>query len=178
MLNNSSENRTIVVIAHDIRSAHNVGSLFRTCEGLGINKLYLTGYTPYPKLNNDDRLPHEYNKIESQIDKTALGSQQLLSWDVSKNVKELISEYRNKGFEICALEQNNDSISLSQFKVPDKVVLILGNEVTGIEDSILEIVNYILEIPMKGKKESFNVVQAAAMTLFALKYHFFDTARQ
>jgi 23S rRNA (guanosine2251-2'-O)-methyltransferase len=160
--------RDIVLIAHNLRSTHNVGSLLRTAEGLGINKVYLTGYTPYPKNHNDSRLPHIATKIDKQIAKTALGAEKYLDWQHRDNIEDLIKELRKDGYNITALEQAPGSTKLPAFNPPQKIALIVGREVEGIEPEILELCDDILEIPMFGKKESFNVVQAAAMAL----YHF------
>lgn len=160
----------IVVIAHDIRSCYNVGSLLRTCEGLGIHELFLTGHTPYPKAENDERLPHEAAKVDRQIEKTALGAQDSQNWQHEQDITALLDRLRSEGYKICALEQEDGSIPINLFKPPDKVALILGNEVKGLEKKILSVADFILEIPMYGKKESFNVIQAAAMALYAFRF--------
>lgn len=162
--------REIVVIAHDIRSTHNVGSLFRTCEGIGVSKLYLTGYTPYPLEKNDSRLPHIANKVNSQIEKTALGSESTMRWTRHAEIKEVLDGLRREKFKIIALEQTENSILLNEFSPPDKIALILGNEVDGIQKEVIKLADYSVEIPMQGEKESFNVVQAAAMALYSLRY--------
>lgn len=163
-------NRRIILIAHNLRSCHNVGSLLRTAEGLGIAKVYLSGYTPFPKKAGDSRLPHLANKIDRQIHKTALGAEQLINWEHIEDTDSLLDALRKKGFAITALEQGPSTKPLPQFKTPDRVVLIVGNEVSGIEADVLASVDHVLEIPMLGKKESFNVVQAAAMALYHMRF--------
>jgi 23S rRNA (guanosine2251-2'-O)-methyltransferase len=160
----------VILIAHNLRSAHNIGSLLRTAEGLGVGKVYITGYSPYPQRENDERLPHLARKIDQQITKTALGAEHLIQWSHRKDIKRLIHELQNKKYKIAALEQAPDSLNLAEFVPPRRLALILGREVEGIEPEILESCDYILEIPMLGSKESFNVVQAAAMALFQLKF--------
>lgn len=160
----------IYLIAHNIRSTHNVGSIFRTSEGLGVNKLFLTGYSPYPRLENDNRLPHLATKISNAIDKTSLGSDKNIDWRHEDDILELIKNLKNLEFRVVALEQTKKSIDLSTYKTPAKIALILGNEVTGIEQEILALCDEHIEIPMLGKKESFNVVQAAAMTLYKFRH--------
>lgn len=162
--------RKIIVIAHDIRSCHNIGSLFRTAEGLNVEKLFLTGYTPYPKKASDERLPHLANKIEAQINKTALGSQKNLPWEYSEDITELLTKVKKQGYTIAALEQTKNSKSLPDYQPPEKIALILGNEVKGVASSVLKLADKHLEIPMFGQKESFNVVQAAAMALYAFRF--------
>ena len=162
--------RQIVLIAHNLRSAHNVGSLLRTAEGLGVQKVYLTGYSPYPKQIEDTRLPHIANKVHDRIAKTALGAESTISHHQQDDVFGLIKELRDRGYTITALEQSPKAVNLTDYKPEDKIVLIVGSEVEGIEPEVLETVNEIIQIPMFGKKESFNVAQAAAMALYHLKF--------
>lgn len=164
-----SKSQAIVVIAHDIRSTHNVGSLLRTCEGLGVTKLYFTGYTPYPAGPGDDRLPHQAAKLTRQIHKTALGAETLVPWTHHINVVACIQQLKADGYRVVALEQAASSIALPGYNPTDKVALLLGREVEGIEAELLELCDDIVEIPMFGRKESYNVVQAAAMTLYQLR---------
>src|SRR4051812_16420299 len=97
--------RSIIVIAHDIRSTHNVGALLRTCEGMGVEKLYLTGYTPYPAHPGDERLPHISRKLTKQIDKTALGASDSQPWQHHDDISGLILDLQDKGYSVAALEQ-------------------------------------------------------------------------
>lgn len=163
-------NPTIYLIAHNIRSAHNIGSLLRTAEGLGVNKIYLTGYSPYPLTDNDNRLPHLSAKVAKAIDKTSLGSHESINWSYEEDVENLINKLKLKGIVIIGLEQSKKSIKLHDHKTPKNLALLLGNEVTGIDEQLLRLCDEIIEIPMLGKKESFNVVQAAAMTLYKFRY--------
>jgi 23S rRNA (guanosine2251-2'-O)-methyltransferase len=160
-----------VLIAHNLRSTHNVGSLLRTAEGLGVSRVFLTGYTPYPLAPNDDRLPHLAQKIDKQIAKTALGAEKLINWQQRADIEELINELKQSGYLIAALEQAPNSIKLPDFKPPSKIALIVGREVEGIEPEVLSRCDTILEIPMLGQKESFNVAQAAAMALISLLWY-------
>ena len=160
--------QNIVVIAHNIRSTHNVGSLLRTAEGLGIAKVYLTGYTPYPVKTNDQRLPHIAQKLDGAIRKTALGAEHTISWEQAEDVLEVLAQLREEGYTICALEQTKDALDITKFSCPAKCALLLGSEVTGVSPELLHLTDKRLVIPMVGKKESFNVVQAAAMALYQL----------
>jgi 23S rRNA (guanosine2251-2'-O)-methyltransferase len=162
--------RDIIIIAHDIRSSHNVGSLLRTAEGLGITKVFCTGYTPYPAGSTDSRLPHLALKIDRQIHKTALGAEKNLAWEHRDDVLPLLTELKANGYTVAALEQSTSSIALPDFTAPQKVALMIGREVEGIEQELLNRCDTIIEIPMSGKKESFNVVQAAAMALYHLRF--------
>lgn len=163
-------NPEIVLILHDIRSCHNVGSLLRTAEGLGVNKVYFTGYTPYPQKERDSRLPHLAVKITSQISKTALGAEKLVLWDTHSDVEQLIAELKESGIHIIALEQTSDATPLPTYTPANKIAVVLGREVEGIESSILKLADTTVVIPMYGKKESFNVVQAAAMCLYHCRF--------
>lgn len=143
-----------------------MGSLLRTAEGLGVHKVFLTGYTPYPKHANDTRLPHLAAKIHKQIAKTALGAEESQAWECSENIETVVQKLRQQGYTIAALEQAPGSIRLPAFAVPDKVALLVGREVEGVEQEVLKLCDKTLEIPMFGNKESFNVAQAAAMAMY------------
>lgn len=156
----------IIVIAHNIRSTHNVGAIFRTCEGFGVKRIILSGYTPYPTLDDDSRLPHIREKITAQIHKTALGAERLVPFEYRELID--IATLRSLSYQIVALEQSEHSINLRDYQRPDKVALILGEEVHGIETAILQSVDDIIEIPMLGQKESFNVSVATGIALYAL----------
>lgn len=157
-----------VIIAHNLRSSHNVGSLLRTAEGAGVRQVYLTGHTPYPLTPDDVRLPHIARKVTNQIQKTALGAEISQKWSYQEDVRTVIEQLRAQGYSIIALEQSKNASPLPFFVPPEKSALILGREVEGIEEWLLGECDKIVEIPMHGKKESFNVVQAAAMAV----YHF------
>lgn len=163
--------RNLIIIAHDMRSTHNVGSLLRTAEGLGVSRMYLTGITPFPKLDNDPRLPHLADKLDTQITKTALGAEKTLDWRFTENIEDALQECESEGYVIVALEQSALSIPLHTYQAPEKIVIVLGTEVTGLPESLLAKIPMHLEIPMYGQKESFNVVQAAAMALYRLRFY-------
>ena len=162
----------IIVIAHNIRSTHNVGAIFRTCEGFGVKKIILSGYTPYPFIagshpaSRDERLPHIREKLTAQIHKTALDAELLVPFEhlEAPNLQEL----KEDGYRIVALEQHATSISLSHYEAPAKIALLLGEEVEGIEQSLLEQCDDSIEIPMQGKKESFNISVATGIALYGL----------
>jgi 23S rRNA (guanosine2251-2'-O)-methyltransferase len=160
----------LILIAHNLRSTHNVGSLLRTADGLGVERVILTGYTPHPAGPGDQRLPHIAAKLSRQIDKTALGAAESVSWAYAGDIFPVLSDLRTDGWRIAAVEQAEGSIALPDFQPPDKLVLIVGREVEGLESEVLASVNMVLEIPMFGSKESFNVVQAAAMALYHCRF--------
>lgn len=160
--------RSVVLVAHDIRSAHNIGSLMRTAEGLGANRMIITGYSPYPKLAADRRLPHIAAKVAARIHKTALGAENHLDWTYEEDALEAVNWLRQAGYTIAALEQAEGSIKLMAYQPPDKLAVIAGSETAGIDRKILDLCDVILEIPMAGQKESLNVAVAAGIGLYHL----------
>lgn len=156
----------IIVIAHNIRSTHNIGSIFRTCEGFGVSKIIISGYSPYPKLPDDDRLPHLSEKLTNQIHKTALGAEAMVPFEHQETPD--LESLKQRGFKIVGLEQDKRSILLKNYNAPKKIALILGEEVFGITDEMREKCDDLIEIPMVGKKESFNVSVAAGICLYSL----------
>lgn len=162
--------KQIILIAHNLRSAHNVGSLLRTAEGLGVQRVYLTGYTPYPHVENDARLPHLAAKIDKQIAKTALGAEKQAGWRHETEVESVIDDLKRQGFTVAALEQAPGAIKLPDYNPPEKLALVVGREVEGIEDEVLKMCDVAIEIPMFGNKESFNVAVAAAMALYHCRF--------
>lgn len=162
--------RSLVLVAHNIRSTHNVGSLLRTADGLGLETVYLTGYTPYPLTANDERLPHLSQKIDNQIVKTALGAEKSMNWQHVAEITPLLNQLRNDGYQIAGLEQATGAIKLPDYRPPQKCAILVGREVEGIEPDVLKLADTIVEIPMLGAKESLNVVQAAAMALYHCRF--------
>lgn len=156
----------IIVIAHNIRSIHNVGSIFRTAEGFGVSKLILSGYTPYPPIVNDPRLPHLSAALGKKIHKTALGAELLIPFEYYEEPP--LIALRNNGYTIVGLEQHTTAIPISSYKPPAKIALLLGEEVEGIDPKLLENCDTVIEIPMFGKKESFNVSVATGIALYRL----------
>ncbi len=153
----------ITVILHNIRSLHNVGSIFRTADGAGISKLYLCGITPTPL----DR----FGKMRPELAKVALGAERNVPWEYSVSTARLVKKLRGEGYRVYALEQAENSIAYDSPKVSrgaQKIALILGDEVRGIPSSILKVSDAILEIPMRGKKESLNVSVAFGIAAYAL----------
>ena len=158
----------IIVIAHNIRSTHNVGAIFRTAEGFGVSKIILSGYSPYPTLQNDTRLPHIAQKLTNQIHKTALGAEEIVPFEYYETLN--LAQLKTEGYRIVALEQDERSIALPSYKSPEKVALLLGEEVEGIAADLLVQCEDIIEIPMVGKKESYNASVATGIALYQLAY--------
>ena len=162
MPTNTAKNRTreVVLILHDIRSAYNVGSIFRTADGAGVAKIFCAGYTPTPK--------DVFGKIQNDIRKTALGAEETVPWETRKNTPTLIRRLQKDGYQVIAIEQDPKAVSYTKMPVSKKVAFVLGNETGGISKSILKLVDGIAEIPMKGSKESLNVSVAAGVALFRM----------
>lgn len=167
----STKQPLIYLIAHNIRSTHNVGSLLRTADGLDVATVYLTGYSPYPEQKNDSRLPHEVQKTTKAIHKTALGAQHTVNWQHDDDIKNVLRTLKKQSCHLIALEQHKLSRPLHDYKnIPDKLALLVGNEVDGIDEALLQMCDDIVEIPMLGEKESFNVSVAAAITLYRFRF--------
>lgn len=154
-----------VVIAHNIRSAHNIGSIFRTADGCGVDTVFLTGYTPEPATGRTVYLQRSHKDLA----KTALGAEKNVSWKKVDDFHELLKELRSDGFYVMALEQSPKSVDYRVSLPFQDIALVLGNEVVGVEDEMLEIVDGIIEIPMRGKKNSLNVSVAFGIAAFEIR---------
>lgn len=154
-------NKPVAVLLHNIRSAHNVGSVFRTADGAGVAKVFLSGYTPQPV--------DQFGRPRQDIAKVALGTEKNIPWKYQKNPYAILAALRNEGWHIAAVEQDADSIDYRKFKVKKATLFILGNEVQGVSKALLKKCDSILEIPMRGKKESLNVSVAAGIILFSVR---------
>jgi tRNA G18 (ribose-2'-O)-methylase SpoU len=152
--------KDVVLILDNIRSVHNVGSIFRTAETAGVSKIYCLGTTPTPL----DR----FSQKRKDFAKVALGAEDLVSWEYLETGEATIRKLKKDGFQILALEQDQNSINYKKIKLGKKIALIVGNEVGGVSKSLLKLVDQIAEIPMKGKKESLNVSVATGIMLFEL----------
>lgn len=155
----------IFLVLHNIRSLHNVGSIFRTAEGLGVKKIYLTGYTPGPF--------DIFGKLRKDFAKTALGAEKSADWTLAKNIHTLIKQLKKDGIQIIGLEQSKNAINLKKFSLGSRaskwgIALIFGNEVRGVPKSVLQKCDAVVEIPMRGKKESLNVSVAAGIAIWEL----------
>ena len=159
MKNQENQNNNIVIL-HNIRSVENVGAMFRTADAAGINKIYLTGYTPCPL----DR----FGRKRRDLAKSALGAEEFVKWKQKKNIFLLLAKLKREKYFIIAIEQDEDSIDYKKVKLRRKNVFIVGTEVAGIPKNILKNCDIIAEIPMRGKKESLNVSVALGIALFRI----------
>ncbi|MCX6779417.1 MAG: TrmH family RNA methyltransferase [Candidatus Magasanikbacteria bacterium] len=147
---------SLFLILENIRSRFNVGAIFRTADGAGVEKIFLGGITPAP--------PHP------QIDKVALGAEKIIPFVCVKQIVRTIKQLKKEGYEIVALEQSKKSIPYYNFKPTPKVALILGSEVKGLPLKILALADTIVEIPMYGQKESLNVGVAGGIVIFDITH--------
>lgn len=146
----------LAALLDNLRSAWNVGAIFRSADGLGINKLYLCGITPTP--------------ANQAVTKTALGAEKSVAWEYARNALEIAGALKAKHYRLIALEQDERSVSLLRYTVPlrAKTLLIIGNEVTGVDPDLLDLCDHILHIPMHGNKRSLNVAVAFGIAAYAL----------
>lgn len=146
------------VVLHNVRSCENVGSILRTAEFFGFENVWFVGITPYPTLENDERLPHIREKLDKQIRKVSLGAEKHLRMYHESDLKTLIHKLKDMEWCVVGLEQNTRSTELNKFKcAKGKMALVLGTEVTGLDFDDLKLVDEIVEIPRLGNKESLNV---------------------
>jgi 23S rRNA (guanosine2251-2'-O)-methyltransferase len=146
----------VYVLLNSIRSNYNVGSIFRTSDGAMIEKLFLCGYTPHPP--------------KKEILKTALGSTESVKWEYVKDPKEAILKLKKEGVKICALELTDDN--LSYYNIEANVFplcLLIGNEITGVSQELLDLCDFAIEIPQYGIKQSLNVAVAYGVAIFELR---------
>ncbi len=148
------------VALENVRSAHNVGSIFRTADGAGVAGMCLIGTTPAPI----DR----FGRAQPDIAKTALGAEQTLPWTYFETVSGFLSAMKKDGRAIVAVEQDERAIDYKEFVPEGEVVVVLGNEVDGVSAEVLAEADTVLEIPMHGSKESLNVSVAAGVVLYRL----------
>src|SRR3989344_3610137 len=156
----AGEKLEAAVMLHNIRSAHNVGSIFRTADAVGVSTIFLCGLTPSPI----DR----FGRLRPDIVKVALGAERTVKWSYEKNSLRTLRTLKKEGFQIIALEQAVGSMDYRKIKPARKFLLIVGNEVSGLPKEILRNADVITEIPMSGRKESLNVSVAFGIALFQL----------
>ncbi len=154
------KSETNILILHDVRSVENVGAIFRTADAAGIDKIYLTGYTPAPL----DR----FGRKRKDLAKSALGAEEFVKWEQKKNILPLISKLKQEKYKIIAIEQDENSVDYKKVKTGEKNAFLVGTEVSGIPQNILKRCDIIAEIPMKGEKESLNVSVATGIALFGI----------
>ncbi len=150
----------ICILLHDIRSAHNVGSMFRTGDAIGVQKFYISGFSPRPL----DR----FGRQVKEIAKTALGAEQSIPWESIDDPKALMLRLKSEGFTIVGLEQDERAVDYKTYIPKERILFLVGSEVEGLEQELRDLCDVLIEIPMHGKKESLNVSVAFGVALFRL----------
>lgn len=150
----SSEKSPLIIIADNVRSMHNVGSIFRTSDAFLVEKIYLCGITPTP--------PHR------EIQKTALGATESVDWQYAENTLDVVNQLKKEGWTILALEQTTNSVMLDKLKIEkgEKIAIVLGNEVEGVNQEVINLCHKAVEIPQFGTKHSFNVSVSCGIMLW------------
>jgi len=150
--------KATAVILHNVRSVHNVGAIFRTADAAGVEKIFLTGYTPLPL----DR----FNCVRKDLAKTALGAEKIVVWEHARTPQTAIKKLKKEGWTIVGVEQDARSKDYKS-PLPEKCAFVFGNEVKGLSRALRDFCDVLVEIPMRGKKESLNVSVAAGIILFS-----------
>ena len=150
----SSDKFPLTIVVDNVRSMHNVGSIFRTSDAFLVEKIYLCGITPTP--------PHR------EIQKTALGATESVDWQYADSTIEVVNQLKKEGWTILALEQTTNSVMLDKLKVEkgEKIAIVLGNEVEGIDQEVINLCDKAVEIPQFGTKHSFNVSVSCGIMLW------------
>ncbi len=150
------EKDPIIVLLDDVRSLNNIGSVFRTCDAMRVKKIYLCGITGQP--------PHR------EIRKTAIGASESVDWEHENNASEILTKYRDLGYEIIAVEQTSSSVSLEKYQLNNKnILLVFGNEINGVSQKLVNLCDFSLEIPQWGTKHSMNISVSVGMVLWNIK---------
>ena len=150
------EKDPIIVLLDDVRSLNNIGSIFRTCDAMGVKKMYLCGITAQP--------PHR------EIRKTAIGASKSVDWEYEKDASKIVTKYRELGYEIIGVEQTSKSVSLENYQFNNKqTLLIFGNEINGVSQKLIDLCDLSLEIPQFGTKHSINISVSVGIVLWNLK---------
>ncbi len=148
----------IYLILHNIRSIENVGAMFRTADGAGISKIFLTGYTPSPR----DR----FGRDVAKMNKTALGATHTVPYEVYDALHACIAHLKESGVHIIAVEQHHRAVPYTEVVYPDNMAFIVGNEIEGVPGAVCDEADAVVHIPMHGTKESLNVSTATGIVLF------------
>ncbi len=161
--------KLVALVLIDVRSAYNVGSIFRSADGLGASEVWLCGISPYPEIKNDRRSPHIRAQVTHKIHKAALGAENYVTYHWVKKAETALVTLKAAGYQLYALEQPQSSTRLWDFKPHFPCALIVGNERTGLDKKVLDTADTAISVPMVGQKESLNVAVAAAIGLAWLK---------
>ncbi|MCA9392394.1 TrmH family RNA methyltransferase [candidate division WWE3 bacterium] len=166
--------KKLVVLLENVRSFYNVGSIFRIADGAGVQKLILTGITPYPEIENDTRKPWVIKTADEKLAKTALGAEKSVEFEYVSSAESAVKSLKVKGWQVIILELNEDSADIFSDEIKNELnnvedlVLIVGNEVHGVSQELLKLSDLVVHIPMCGQKNSLNVSTATAVAVYQL----------
>lgn len=161
--------RSILVIAHNLRSVYNVGALLRTAEVFAVDKVYVTGFTPYPTHRGDTRDAGLQTQQTRQMAKSAAGAERTMPFAHQPDVHGLIDTLHEQDYTVAGLEIDQEAVALGDYRPPSRIALLLGDEVRGIETSLRKRCDLLLQIPMFGRKDSLNVSVASGIALYSLR---------
>ena len=159
----------VAVLLHNIRSAHNVGSIFRTADTAGVKAVYLSGYTPLPhhKFGRiQSAFAKSYGRAQKEIAKTALGAEKTMAWQHISRLNSWLQRMKREGWRVVGVEQDARARDYRTFNLKQKTLFVFGNEVRGLSPAFLAQCDELVEIPMRGIKESLNVSVATGIILF------------
>ena len=160
LMNSENENKNIIVLLDNVRSVHNVGSIFRTSDALGISKIFLCGITPTPI----DRFGRERNDLH----KSALGAEKSVAWEQHSSAFECVSNLKSEGYSVVCVEQDKNSVDYKTVTPKNKTVFVFGSEVDGVSKEVLALADDVAEITMMGEKESLNVSVTFGIMMFRM----------
>jgi len=161
--------RSIVLVAHNLRSIHNVGSLLRTGEVFAIDKVYVTGFTPHPSHPGDQRDAQLQEKQTRRMSRASAGAEQTMPLEHYGDVHDLLRALRADGYTLTGLEIDSAAIEIGEYPADQRVALVLGDEVHGIEPTLRQACDVLLQIPMYGRKNSLNISVAVGIALYGLQ---------
>lgn len=148
------------IVLHNIRSVHNIGAIFRVADAIGIDTIYLSGYSPTPR--------DQFGRMRNDIHKTALGAEKTVSWEYVSNIGSLLHRLKKDDVNVVAVEQGKDTTDYKEFTALGKSAFVFGNEVRGLSRALLKKCDHVISIPMRGKKESLNVATSVGIILFRI----------
>jgi tRNA G18 (ribose-2'-O)-methylase SpoU len=168
-MNKNLEDKQIFVIANDIRSLINVGTIFRICDGIAVKKLFLCGLTGYPKKDNDPRRFEVQNRADEVIKKTALEGYSSVNWEYQENILDLIKNLKSQGVQIVTLELTPNSIDYTKADYRFPLAIVIGHETDGVSQDVINLSDISVQIPMLGKGKSLNVATSLGILGYKIR---------
>ncbi|TSC92178.1 MAG: tRNA/rRNA methyltransferase SpoU [Candidatus Berkelbacteria bacterium Licking1014_85] len=169
------EKLPVILVLDNIRSLYNVGAIFRTADGVNLDKIILCGMTGTPEMKNP-KLAKIHQGL-GKISKTALGAENTVTWEYYKNIEDFLDKIKNK-YQIVSLEQSKNSIQYNKYRYKFPLALIVGHEIKGVGDKVLKNSDAVVDIPMIGEKDSLNVSVATSIALYHLLSYYQITIKK